>query len=1080
MTNQDTKPGRKARPLLRAAVCLSGMLLFGASLHAQSAAQPAAQQRLTVTGIVSGNGSPMAGVTVVVQGTTLGTATDRNGVYKIVVQRPDTSSLVFNYLGMKTATVKIQSRQVVDVTLEQEVEQIEQVVITGYHTVSADTYTGSAKVISADQIGTRAIATIEEALRGISPGTLVAESGQPGEQNEVLLRGVGSMNADNQPLYVVDGVVWDQVNQTGDSSSPSNPINALNPSDIVNITELKDAASAALYGSRGANGVIVITTKSGRENEKPKFAVNLQSGFAVMNVYPEMTNGQQFSELWVEAEFNRLIQHALNVVDNTSQSRIELVKQLTNLYNDKTGYTVGDQRYNYYQWMKVAQGRFNDIYAMPLGDGTFRNYDYFAADRDKLPSVDWFKEISRPAPFVKANVSVSGGSSTMRYYGSAEYFDQQGTIINSQLKRYSMRMKLSSELEKQLVNWGISTYMASSVQTGPQSGSESFNSPQYAAVMVPSVVAPRLEDGSYNFYFPNNLLNSNNNPLSIARENVNERPLLSLTAQGWIQLNLLPWLKFKSTNSLYYTQVRRHAYYSREFGTGLLTNGLLNESDSHSRKLTSTNLFTVSKTWKARHRLNVVAGSEFEDQRNTYNRMSVTNFASDSKPYASMGSQISGWTGGGSGFALFSLLSSADYSYRHRYFLSASYRMDSSSRFSPDKRTGHFWSVAGGWGVHNEEWFKNLNTPINYLRFKGSYGVNGTLPLNLYLWRDGYKSSNYMGTPGAAQLEVPRDLTWEGNRIWNTGLDIRFFSSRLRLSAEYYERKSKDLLQDVRVSMGSGYQTMLMNTSAGINNRGVEIEVIGRPLVTKKQNLEISFNIATLKSTYYGLADQELDAYSRQLMANGKSVYSWYLRESGGVDPATGLILYPHFDEDGNKYFAIGTTGVPFEIVGQGLPKVSGGFSIKYSYGNWMLSTLCSYAWGYQIYDRLAGQIIETDGSSEYSAAVEQLDRWTPDNIYATSPLRLREATNMTSTTTRFLKKGDYLKIRNIKLSYTFPQRWMKKLHISSATVFVQADNPFIFSHIPGYDPELSLSGYRYTDRYPTASTYTGGLSINF
>ncbi len=1040
---------------------------------------PASPTHLTVSGIVTGAGSVLPGATVTVRGTTTGTVTDRDGRYTLSVPRSDTTTLVVNYIGMKTASVLVLNRTTLDVVLDEEAEQIETIVATGYRSIAADSYTGSAKVISSALIGTRAIGSVEEALRGLSPGTLVAASGQPGEQNEVRLRGVGSMNADNQPLYVVDGVVWDQINMSGNSNTPTNPLNALNPSDIANITELKDAASAALYGSRGANGVIVITTKSGLENEKTSFTLGLQTGFSMLNTYPELVDGRQFAELWTEGEMHDLIRRELADSEGKT-SRTDLVKELQSLYADKDGYTYGRQNYNYNQWMKVAQGNFNALYAMPAGDGTYRRYDFFAADADKLPSTDWFEEISRLAPFIKANLSMQGGSRTMRYYASMEYFDQQGTIIGSQLKRYSARIKLSSESDKQLVNWGTNMYISSTLQSGPLAGGQNYNSPQYAAVMLPSVIAPKLEDGSYNFFFPNNILNTNHNPVASANENINEKPLTSITAQGWLQFNLLPWLKFRSTNTIYYTLVRRHAYYSREFGTGISTSGQLYERDSHNRKITSTNLFTVSKTWRGRHRLNLIAGGEIENQRNTYNEIQVSNFATDRKPSASMGSQMSNWNGGGYGYSLASLLSSADYSYRYRYFISGSYRMDASSRFGPGYRTGHFWSVSGAYKIASEPWFKPLLKTINYLRFRGSYGVNGTLPSQYYYWRNAFEGSAYMSVPGASQRYRPRpELTWEGNRIWNVGMDARFLDDRISLTVEYYDRKSKDLLQDVRVSMTSGYQTMLMNTSAGINNHGLEAELTGVPLRTPKQRLELSVNLATLKSTYYGLQTQELDNYSRQLMANGESVYSWYLRQWAGVDPSTGSVLYPYYDEQGNRQTTTSTANIPFGIVGQGLPKVSGGVSLNYTYGSWSLSALCSFAWGHQIYDRLGGSVISTDGGTQFSASVDQLDRWTPDNPYASSPLRVNNSATA-SRYTRFLKNGAYLKVRNIKLQYEVPQSVLKAVKIASAAVFVQTENPFIFSHIPGYDPEMSMSGYRYTDRYPTPTIFTAGLTLNF
>jgi len=1055
----------------RAAFILLFLMMLVSSLFAQ--------QRRTVTGTVTADRFPLAGASVYVRGERQVSVTDANGRYSVSVPPADTATLVFSFIGMKSVNVQVQNRSVINITMEETAEQIEAAVLTGYREISADSYTGSAAVISSKTISSRAIGTIEQALRGVATGALVAASGQPGEQNEVRLRGVGSMNAENQPLYVVDGVVWEQINQTGNDYAPSNPLNALNPSDIANITILKDAASAALYGSRGANGVIVITTKSGVESDKTNITFDVQTGVSQLRVFPQVVNGPQYAELWSEAQMHYLVQQQLAM--NGITGRLGLAEELQRLYGDKNIYTF--QGMNYNQWMKVAHKDFNALYAMPNSDGTYQNYDFFGADADKLPSTDWFDLISRVAPFMKFNLAMQGGNKSLRHYASMEYFDQQGAIINSQLKRYSARLKLTSASDRQMIHWEMNMSVAHSLQSGPQSGGQTYNTPQYAAVILPSVIPAFLEDGSYNFFFPANLLNSHHNPVASAYENINERPQTTINLQGKLTVNnLLSWLKFSSTNSLRYNLVRRHVYYNSEFGSGATSHGSLTERDSHNTKITSTNQFTANKVWRGRHRMTVIAGAELENQGNTYNQMSVSNFVSDKKPSSSMGSQIDSWEGGGYGYSLFSAFTQADYSYRYRYFFSGTYRMDASSRFGPDYRYGNFWSVSGAYRISNEPWFdRQFSKYISYLRFRGSYGVNGNIPTQYYQWRDAFQTTGYMGEGGAYQSYRPTvDLTWEGNRIWNVAMDLRMFDNRLKFTADYYQRKSSNLLQDVNVSLISGYRTMLMNTKAGIDNRGLEFELVATPLQNDKHTLDISFNFATLKSVYYGLQSQQLDGYSRQLMANGYSVNSWYLREYAGVSPSTGQVQYMCTDPNTKElYVDTATTNALYEIRGQGIPKVSGGFNLFYAYGPFSISALASYAWGYQIYDRLGANILSSNGSYDYSISIESYDRWNPDNPYGTMPLRLN---NLSSATryTYFLKKGDYLKIRNLKLQYTLPEGVSKALKLTSASIYVQAENPFIFSHIKGYDPELSISGYRFTDRYPSAATFIAGLTLNF
>jgi hypothetical protein len=338
-----------------------------------------------------------------------------------------------------------------------------------------------------------------------------------------------------------------------------------------------------------------------------------------------------------------------------------------------------------------------------------------------------------------------------------------------------------------------------------------------------------------------------------------------------------------------------------------------------------------------------------------------------------------------------------------------------------------------------------------------------------------------MNNPAISQRYRPtEDLTWEKNRIWNIGMDMRMYMDRIRFSIEYYDRKSRDLLRMVPVSGASGHSTMLMNTGAGIHNTGLELEARAHAVRKGNHSLDVNFNIAFQKSTHYGLDVQEMDAsnQNQQIMANGHSVHSWYMREFGGVDPTTGQILYVGYDENGNRFLSTNTADVTFQILGQGIPKVMGGFSMNYTYGQLTLSVLCSYGFGHHIYDRIAWRNA-AHPANDFTMTIDHLDRWTPDTPNASSPLRVRDGA-IGSRHSGYLKKGDYLKIRNIRLQYALPEKTTKAMRLSAAMVFVQAEQPFIFSHIPGYDPELSLTGYRTVGSYPSVSTFTAGFSINF
>jgi len=1046
---------------------LISFLMFAQALSAQR----------TITGVVTDDRrETLPGVSIQIEGTSIGTVTDIQGRYSIVIPEDQANAvLLFSFIGMQTSRVPVGLSSTINVSLEEEATALQEVVITGFRTVSAEAYIGSAFVMSDASIRARPFGSVDEALRGNAPGLISTSSGQPGQAAEIRLRGVGSMNAGNQPLFVIDGVVWDMDDQIGDAGSPANPLTTLNPMDIANITILRDAASAALYGSRGANGVIVITTHSGIAADRPSISFMSQAGIGIMHMRPRLLNGPQFAELWTEAEMHRLI------LDEVGGDRIELAEQLWGLYLDKEQYLFNGM--NFLQWQNRARHNFNNMFAIPRGDGTYNDFDFFGEHRHLLPNTSWFDEITRIAPFVQTDFSMRGGTRYLRYFLSLGYFNQQGTIIQSQLQRYSLRLRVSGGSYRTRLQWNLNNALTHSLQSGPPLSGANFNQPQYTASIVPPVVPVFLQDGSFNFNFPDNLLFSNN-PVASARLNRNDRPQTRVFLQGYLQVNnILPGLRFRTTNTMNYNLARRTDYAHSDFGVGSAVGGRLLNRDSHNRRFTTTNLFTYDYN-SGRHRLSAIAGAEFENRRNTFNQTIIGNFPTNNHHHASVGSEILGWSGGGSSYSQLGLIATVDYSYGFRYFITASFRRDGSSRFHPDHRWGNFWSVAGAWRISSEPWFRDVVPirAISNVRLRMSYGESGTLPSEFFHWREVFALNTYMGATGARQTFIPSyDLSWEGNRIWNVGLDIRFFDDRIRFAAEYFDRRSHDLLRDVPVSMVSGFRTQLMNTSAGIHNTGFEFELGGTAFERGRHGLDINFNLATLRAVYYGLETGEWDPTMRQWLDNGLSVNSWRLRRWGGVDPQTGQRLIWRLDTDGTYgYGANRHAFAPWLLEGQGIPRVTGGLSLTYSWGPLSLSALFSYGWGHHIFDFLGASRTDTEGVfNNYSMSIDQLDRWTPLNPNGQVPMRLHGASPQTRHT-RFLYRGDYLKIQSIRLQYTLPESFVNRIGMRSAIVFAQTENPWIFSHIPGYDPELSIDGFRMLDSFPSATTFLVGVSLNF
>ena len=1035
---------------------------------------------ITVQGHVRGqDGLALPGASILESGTTTNfTLTNEKGDFTIKI-REDSSFDVMFY-GMQTQNVRVNGRSNITVTLREEMLAIEDAVVTGYGTIAKESYTGSAVTVTSSAIDGKAIGSVEEIIRSSVVGALGSASGQPGESGEIMLRGFGSLEGSNQPLYVIDGMVWDQESVSGSDAIASNPLASLNPSDIETFTVLKDAASASLYGSRGANGVIVITTKSGKNGEKMRIDIETTNGFATMTGRPEITTGREYADLWVEGRMHQLINNYIGTFA-TSNQRALLVEELKLLYGDKAGYTSSNGN-NFYAWQKQARQDFNTKYMIPATNGGYNMYDFFGEDYSKLPNTSWYDEVTRVAPFTKNTIAVRGGFQSVNYYTSMEYFNQQGTVINSGLERYSMRMKFNKDKKNAFFNWGFNSYVAYTTMTGPQQGGLLYASPIYAANQLPSVVPARLDDGSYNLRFPDNLLNSNYNPLAGVEGYLNSRPQVNITIGGHARFKLTEWLKWNNQLSIYYYNFRRKSYSSSDWGGGYSAHGSLSERTVNRRRLTGKSSLMLNKSFRPGHNIEAVLVGEFEDLDYKVSDISAEYFGNDDLPYLSNSSRVTGYSGGGYANSMMSVVANGTYDYKKKYILGASFRQDRSSRFSPAHRVGNFWSVSGAYDIAKEPFMRRFRRQVTALKVKASYGINGSdNGAGRTNWRNLYGTTRYADNIGVySSYRNREELTWEGSRIWNAGVDAAFFRNKLQITAEAYHRRSDNMLQNVYVSKASGYHTMLMNTDAGIDNKGLDFTAKWDVVSTNKYSVNLSANLSRLKSVYYGIQTQYLDGYSRQLIASGLPVTTWYLRDFAGVNKDTGQAMYYNRDENGDWYINSGTGSAPYRTNKQGAPKWFGSFKANLRYGRFELSSDFTYGFGHYVYDYLGALRIATNGSGvNYTIAASQLDRWTPDTPNGKNVLRINGG-GVDSRSSVYLHKGDYLKVKNLKLTYRVHKHLYRKLGMDFARIYVQVDNLHTFSELKGYDPESSHHGYVRPDRSPTSRTVTTGIYMRF
>ncbi len=1056
---------------------------FVAIMKTNAETSTVAQQQKTVSGVITDkNGEPLPGVSVYIKGTTQGTITSIDGKYTINTS-DETAILVFSFIGFETQEVAVTERTTINITLMDETTDLGEVVVTGYGQISKEAFTGSSVIVNSQKIESRPVASFQDVLRGNSPGTLVSGTGQPGAMSTVRLRGIGSMNASNAPLYVVDGVIFDVSNISGSSDYAMNPLNTLNPSDIESMNILKDAASSSLYGSRGANGVIVITTKSGKKDQKTKYSLDVQAGVSkIFNASkPDLVNKDEFMELWLEGEMHYQIRRKTGFEN--------FFTEIQNIYADKEGYVVSGRNYN--DWMNYAKDQFNNHFYWYDSKGDIIGYDrtnekyFFNSDGtpgehyNMLPDVNWYDEVTQIAPFQKFNLSMQGGSKSIRYYNSLEYFNQQGVIIGSELKRYSLRSKVSNETEGAFVHWGINSLLSYTNQEGPRSNGYGYAMPQYTALAIAPISPVYLEDGSYNFRLPKGV-NGNMNPVAIQSMNELRNPQTKILLSGYAQLNFTDWLNFKSSVSLDYSQARRRQWYNREIGDGKSVNGGLYERDAHRRKIINTNLLNFSFKLDDQNKFNGYVGSEIEDMRYTYIEARGTNFATNDAPYLSASASPDYMNGSGSTYGMVSYMSQLNYVFNDQLYLSGSYRLDQSSRFAKEHRKGNFWSLSGAYRLKSLPFFDSAAW-LNKLKVKMSYGTSGILPGSYYAWQSLYDyGAAYNNTPGVSPGSIANpDITWEQNKNLNIALETRIFD-RVSINLEWYKRNSEDLLQDLPLSYLTGHSSKLINTSATLENTGIELSIDADIIRSSDFTWNLSFNMATLKNKINGLEDDIIGG--TQIQRNGESMYTWFMPEYAGIDPENGRMQWYYMDENGNNAKTYKFDEAEKRLSGIGLPKINGGFTSTFIYKNLELSALFTYGTGHKVMDYTGRTATKNDGYRDYrSIERSQLARWTPDNPNGTEPIRINSSGSWDRyLSTRYLHDGDYLKLKNIRLQYTLGNQIVKKLKLSGVSLFAQAENLWVLTDLDGFDPEISLSGYRDADQYPTATTFTGGVKVNF
>lgn len=1019
--------------------------------------------------------TPLAGVSVLVKGTSSNAISGKDGNYVISVPN-NASALVFQAVGYQTQEVAIGGRGVINVELQSSWEPLNDVIVVAYGTVKRATYTGSAATIKGDDMKYVPATSFQNALLGRAAGVqITSSSGEAGATPSIRIRGIGSMNASNEPLYVIDGVPvisGDQGTLSNSYIGSNNIMNTLNPADIETVTILKDAAASSLYGSRAANGVVVITTKRGK---KGKPAVHLASSLGVTPSWA--TDNYEIGGVQdqVNMLYRILYDNKTSAGQTAAQANTYALSQLNTKFN-KHGY----------KFATAGTALSDNVNITGMNDGIVnREGTYF----------DWDRAYFGTGIFQTNDLSVSGGDDNTSYYTSLNYTRDQNRIMVNKLDRISGRLNLTQKVGKVLefaTNVGIARNSQVGFNDSRNTGANYFF--QVRNLLWPFYWPTDYKTGQpftarYGSLAQNNVYYNdqwNNNSIT-KRFSVNET----------VTLNILPELSIKSVFSYDNSEVKDHLYYSAVHYNGAATNGLINDAATNISKLVSSTTANYAKAF-GDHGFTLLAGFEYEKNVTDFQNVTGTNLPSSALSTLSPAGAFAA-TGFNYGNAIASVLSRLEYNYQQKYFLSGSFRRDGSSKLAPQTRFGNFWSVAGSWKISSENFMNDL-TAISNLRLRASYGINGTLPSQNYGWRSlSSYTQRYNGNAGGyLSTNANPDLTWETNYTTNIALEFGLFKQKLTGSIEYFNRDSKNLLQDVPISTVTGFSSALANVGE-INNKGIEVELGGDIINNKSVRWTASVNASFIKSKVtklYGGRDIVWydptggDARAQYIYREGASTLSFWGYEWAGVDAKNGNNVYyvnnPTDAKAGDfLYNGRGATytftKANYTIVGTAMPDVYGGLNTDVTYKDFKLGLNIIYKFGGQLYD---GAFKDVADDGYYWERIREKSvyskMWTPDNTSGTLPLlRGTDLTDPMQYSTRQMSSASFLRLKNISLSYTLPNSLVRKIGFSRASVYFNGTNLLTFSKYKTADPEVNQYGTRGWET-PLGKIYTFGLDINF
>ncbi|MFD0932722.1 SusC/RagA family TonB-linked outer membrane protein [Psychroflexus salinarum] len=1053
-------------------------------------------QTKTVTGTVTDpDGYPLPGVNVLIDGKGTGTQTDFDGIYSIDASSSD--RLVFSYIGFTKQTIQVGAKTEINVQLERG-EALDEVVVVGYGTTTKQAFAGSAKQIDAENIASKNFSNVSQSLAGEAAGvTVINTSGQPGTTSQVRIRGFGSVNGNRAPLYVVDGVPF------------SGSLNSINPNDIKSTTILKDATATAIYGSRGANGVVLITTKSGTaEGNFVEADVKTGVNFQLIDRYDVIESPEQYIGLVWEGLYNR---NRVNGLDNAAA-----IDNANNNLFSPNNVPVG-----YNMWNAADGGELINPTTRTVNEGITRRYT------PKRYAEEAFNVALRK----EANIRMGGGDDTSRYFFSTGYLDDQGYAINTGYERITTRLNLQSQVKDWLdIQGNIGYAYSESIQNGQTDGAENLF--EFADKMAP-IFPVFLRDDNYQLV-PDPIFGGNQydygsdsgfrdrpnantlNPIASARYDRAGYENHEINGSFSVNINLSDNLTFETNlGAQYFNRIDKDAR-NPFYGGGRANQGDLFLQNRQDLIINALQLLRYNNSF-GDHNLEVLAAHETNKREtnisNAYKGKVVVPGLYELSNYVQNLQQPFGYTFGRS---LESYFSQVNYNYKDTYYLTASIRTDGSSRFTTDK-WDTFGSVGGAWILSNEDFLVN-NKYLNFLKLKASWGVTGDESgVGFYtgqdLWNQGLLGEDY--TFSLREVGNP-DLTWEISKMAQVGTEFRL-GKYLDVTLDYYRKDTENLIFDRRIPLSTGESIITVNDGE-LRNQGLEFDISSTLVETADFNLSATLNGASYKNELTRMpidpSTNEAQVLNRNGIygySDGSSIYDFYMREWAGVDSSNGAPLWNQYfnDENGNGILDGSEEAIqsltPYldenpeanvakrvtddyatatdKYVGKSaIPDVAGAFRLNATYKNFNISTQFTYQIGGYGYDNQYSELM-TDrfGAAGNNFHSDILGRWQQPGDITNVP-RLADAAdvNAASTSTRFLTKSDYFALNNLLVGYTFNQKMLGDTGIKSLNIFVSGDNLFANTVRDGYNPQTRQDGFSGRALYAPLTTLTMGVNVKF